>query len=147
MQLTTRGRYAVNAMLDMAMQSDQTPLRLADIAERQGISASYLEQLFSGLRKAGLVHSSRGPGGGYRLGSPADQIHVAAIIDAVKEQIDVSRCGGKGDCQHGQMCLTHNLWVELSQELHRFLSGISLQHLIDRHRSGHEHRIEAVLSG
>lgn len=132
MQLTTRGRYAVVAMLDLAMSDGGKPRRLADIAQRQGISQSYLEQLFSGLRRSELVESARGPGGGYRLARAIGQISIAEIIDAVNEKIDVTRCGGKGDCQRGDTCLTHHLWIELSNELQSFLGGISLQDVIDR---------------
>lgn len=134
MQLTTRGRYAVTAMLDLAMGEDGQTMRLADIADRQGISQSYLEQLFSGLRRSGLVESARGPGGGYRLARASSEISVADIIDAVNERIDATRCGGKGDCQRGDTCLTHHLWIELSNELQGFLSGITLGDLIERNR-------------
>src|SRR3989338_7702620 len=126
MRLTTKGRYAVTAMLDLALHATQGPVSLADISERQGISISYLEQLFAKLRKNELVTSVRGPGGGYRLSrSPAD-LFVASIIDAVDEQVDATRCGGEGTCQDGGMCLTHYLWLDLSCQIHAFLSGISL---------------------
>lgn len=133
MQLTTRGRYAVTAMLDIAVHGGARPLRLADIALRQGISLSYLEQLFACLRRDGLVASVRGPGGGYRLGRPLEQISVGAIIDAVNERIDVTRCDGRGDCQQGDTCLTHHLWADLSENLHTFLRGISLADLLRQH--------------
>jgi Rrf2 family transcriptional regulator, iron-sulfur cluster assembly transcription factor len=132
MQLTTRGRYAVTAMLDLALQQEAGPLRLADIAARQSISLSYLEQLFARLRRDGLVSSVRGPGGGYRLGRSADEINIGQIIDAVNEPIDATRCGGKGDCQKGEVCLTHYLWAELSENLHQFLHGITLGDLLRR---------------
>ena len=130
MRLTTRGRYAVTAMLDLALHSQSRPVSLAEISERQTISLSYLEQLFSRLRKAGLVDSVRGPGGGYLLVGQADLVCVADIIKAVNESIDSTNCGGKGDCQGGSICLTHNLWVDLSRQINDFLSGISLADLV-----------------
>lgn len=135
MQLTTRGRYAVTAMLDLALHAGSRPLRLADIAARQGLSLSYLEQLFACLRRDGLVASVRGPGGGYRPGRPLEQISVGQIIDAVNERIDVTRCDGRGDCQQGDTCLTHHLWTELSANLHAFLGQITLADLLGRHES------------
>lgn len=132
MRLTTKGRYAVTAMLDLALNEDRSPISLADISKRQEISLSYLEQLFSKLRQNGLVASVRGPGGGYRLARDADQICVAEIIDAVNESIDATNCGGAGDCQKGQVCLTHYLWCDLSEQIHQFLSGISLAGLVAR---------------
>ncbi|AUM11909.1 Fe-S cluster assembly transcriptional regulator IscR [Ketobacter alkanivorans] len=132
MKLTTKGRYAVTAMLDLALHAKTGPVSLADISERQGISISYLEQLFAKLRKNDLVSSVRGPGGGYRLSRPGEELYVAQIIDAVDEKVDVTRCNGHGDCQDGETCLTHDLWQDLSHQLHDFLSGISLQNLVDR---------------
>ncbi|MGB3621577.1 Fe-S cluster assembly transcriptional regulator IscR [Ketobacter sp. MCCC 1A13808] len=132
MKLTTKGRYAVTAMLDLALHAQSVPVSLADISERQGISISYLEQLFAKLRKNELVSSVRGPGGGYRLSREAAAIFVAQIIDAVDEKVDVTRCAGQGDCQDGETCLTHELWQDLSHQLHDFLSNISLQSLVDR---------------
>jgi len=132
MRLTTKGRYAVTAMLDLAIHARQGPVSLNDISGRQGISLSYLEQLFSKLRRGGLVSSIRGPGGGYQL-SPSDaDINVAEIVDAVNESMDATRCQRKGDCQDGQECLTHHLWMDLSDQIHAFLSAISLQQLIER---------------
>ena len=132
MKLTTKGRYAVTAMLDLALHAKTGPVSLADISERQGISISYLEQLFAKLRKNDLVSSVRGPGGGYRLSRDGAQVYVAQIIDVVDEKVDVTRCSGNGDCQDGETCLTHDLWQDLSKQLHDFLSGISLQNLVDR---------------
>lgn len=132
MKLTTKGRYAVTAMLDLALHAQKGPVSLADISERQGISISYLEQLFSKLRKNELVSSVRGPGGGYRLSRDGNDIFVAQIIDAVDEKVDVTRCAGNGNCQDGETCLTHDLWQDLSNQLHRFLSEISVQSLVDR---------------
>jgi Rrf2 family iron-sulfur cluster assembly transcriptional regulator len=132
MRLTTKGRYAVTAMLDLAINADNGPVSLADISERQGISISYLEQLFAKLRRSELVSSVRGPGGGYRLSRPASDVFVASIIDAVDEQVDATRCGGEGTCQDGGMCLTHYLWQDLSAQIHAFLAGISLGDLVAR---------------
>ncbi|CAG8998465.1 MAG: HTH-type transcriptional regulator IscR [Candidatus Celerinatantimonas neptuna] len=135
MRLTSKGRYAVTAMLDVALHSVNGPVPLADISERQGISLSYLEQLFSRLRKQGLVSSVRGPGGGYRLGLEADQIAVSMVIHAVDESIDATRCKGKGDCQDGDRCLTHSLWENLSHRIATFLDGISLGELMSEHEA------------
>lgn len=130
MRLTTKGRYAVTAMLDLAINYKDGPITLSDISKRQGISLSYLEQLFSKLRKNGLVDSARGPGGGYRLSRDAKEIAVADVITAVDEKIDVTRCEGKGNCQDGRPCLTHELWNDLSKQIYQFLSGISLGELV-----------------
>lgn len=130
MRLTTKGRYAVTAMLDLAINYKDGPITLSDISKRQGISLSYLEQLFSKLRKNGLVDSARGPGGGYRLSRDATEIAVADVISAVDEKIDVTRCEGKGNCQDGKPCLTHELWNDLSKQIYQFLSGISLGELV-----------------
>ncbi len=132
MRLTTKGRYAVTAMLDLALHSDQGPVSLADISQRQGISLSYLEQLFAKLRRQELVTSVRGPGGGYRLASTTVSISVAQVVDAVSESLDATRCEGKGDCQQGNVCLTHHLWEDLSAQIHKFLSDISLADLVER---------------
>jgi len=132
MKLTTKGRYAVTAMLDLALHANQGPVSLADISERQGISISYLEQLFAKLRRNDLVSSVRGPGGGYRLSRGSTEIFVAQVVDAVDEPVDLTRCEGKGNCQNGEPCLTHYLWEDLSQQLHQFLSAISLQSLVER---------------
>ena len=121
MRLTTKGRYAVTAMLDLALNAMQRPVSLADISRRQDISLSYLEQLFSKLRQQELVSSVRGPGGGYRLSRDADQICVAEIVDAVNESIDATHCGGAGNCSDGHVCLTHHLWCDLSTQIHQFL--------------------------
>lgn len=131
MRLTSKGRYAVTAMLDVAMFAKDSPVPLADISERQGISLSYLEQLFARLRKRGLVHSVRGPGGGYQLGKNAKVISVGAVIDAVDESIDATRCQGKANCQGGERCLTHSLWEGLSDRIAEFLNGITLAELME----------------
>ena len=131
MKLTTRGRYAVTAMLDLAINGGKRPVSLADISGRQEISLSYLEQLFAKLRREQLVTSARGPGGGYRLARSGAEIFVAEIIDAVDESVDVTNCQGKGNCHHGQTCLTHHLWEDLSGQIHDFLSQISLRDLME----------------
>jgi Rrf2 family transcriptional regulator, iron-sulfur cluster assembly transcription factor len=132
MRLTTKGRYAVTAMLDLAVHNTDGPIALADISERQGISLSYLEQLFAKLRKMGLVASTRGPGGGYCLGKPAAEIAIADVIAAVDESVDATRCGGQKNCQHDLPCLTHDLWEDLNRQIRSFLSGVSLGDLINR---------------
>ena len=132
MRLTTKGRYAVTAMLDLALHAESGPISLADISGRQDISLSYLEQLFAKLRRKELVSSVRGPGGGYRLSREHDTIFVAQIIDAVNESVDATGCGGTTDCQHGEVCLTHHLWCGLSEQIHQFLSQISLANLVAR---------------
>ena len=132
MRLTTKGRYAVTAMLDLALHAQHGPVSLADISERQGISLSYLEQLFAKLRRGSLVTSVRGPGGGYQLSRDMAGIQVAQVIDAVNESVDATRCQGLGDCHSGDTCLTHHLWCDLSQQIHEFLSGISLADLVNR---------------
>ena len=137
MRLTTKGRYAVTAMLDLALHAATGPVSLADISERQGISISYLEQLFAKLRRNGLVSSVRGPGGGYQLSRESEQIDVAAVIAAVDESVDATRCGGHGDCQEGDTCLTHHLWCDLSDQIQDFLSGITLGELVARQEVRH----------
>lgn len=132
MRLTTKGRYAVTAMLDLALHALKDPVALADISVRQGISLSYLEQLFSKLRQHALVKSVRGPGGGYLLNKSVSDISIADVIDAVDESLDTTRCREKGNCQDGETCLTHHLWLDLSNQIHHFLSDISLQDLMNK---------------
>lgn len=132
MRLTTKGRYAVTAMLDLAYHSEKRPVTLTDIAKRQHISLSYLEQLFARLRRSGMVEGVRGPGGGYQLSRSADDISIADIIAAVDETIDSTRCGGKGDCQNQQPCLTHDLWMGLSDQIRQYLASISLHDVLER---------------
>ena len=144
MRLTTKGRYAVTAMLDLTLHGDRGPISLADISKRQEISLSYLEQLFAKLRQNGLVSSVRGPGGGYRLSREGALISVAEIIDAVNESIDATNCRGAGNCKNGQVCLTHNLWTDLSEQIHHFLSGISLSSLVERHHQASKEKSETV---
>jgi len=137
MRLTTKGRYAVTAMLDLALHGQSRPVSLADISGRQDISLSYLEQLFAKLRRNDLVSSVRGPGGGYRLSRGGHEIFVAQIIDAVNETVDATGCGGTSNCQQGEVCLTHHLWCDLSDQIHGFLSGISLSNLVERREVQH----------
>lgn len=132
MRLTTKGRYAVTAMLDLALHACKDPVALSDISIRQGISLSYLEQLFSKLRQKSLVQSVRGPGGGYLLKKEVSDISIADVIDAVDESLDTTRCKEKGDCQEGETCLTHHLWLDLSLQIHSFLSNITLQDLMNK---------------
>lgn len=135
-RLTTKGRYAVTAMLDLAIHQDLGPIALADIAQRQGISLSYLEQLFAKLRRRALVTSVRGPGGGYNLARQAAEIYIAEVIAAVDENVDTTRCGGTQNCQNDGPCLTHDLWQDLSDRIYDYLNRISLQQLVDR-QHGH----------
>lgn len=130
MKLTSKGRYAVTAMLDVALHSTRGPVPLADISERQAISLSYLEQLFSRLRKNQLVDSVRGPGGGYLLGRDAANISIGEVIRAVDESVDATRCQGQADCQSGDRCLTHSLWQDLSDRISSFLNDITLGELM-----------------
>ncbi len=132
MRLTTKGRYAVTAMLDLALHAQDGPVSLADISERQGISLSYLEQLFAKLRRGSLVSSVRGPGGGVQVWRKIQSIQGQELIDAVNESVDATRCQGQGGCHSGDICLTHHLWCDLSQQIHEFLSGISLADLVTR---------------
>ncbi len=132
MKMTTKGRYAVTAMLDLALHNADEPINLGDISLRQDISLTYLEQLFNKLRKNGLVESARGPGGGYRLAKDADDITIAQVIYAVDESIDVTRCGGQQNCQGDLRCLTHDLWMELNLHVSEFLNGITLGGLVQR---------------
>lgn len=139
MRLTTKGRFAVTAMIDVARNQDNGPVTLASISERQEISLAYLEQLFSRLRRQNLVKSVRGPGGGYVLARDAVDVSVADIVFAVNEPLDTTRCGGKGDCQKGPagnvQCITHNLWANLNEKIIDYLNSVSLQDLADQHRN------------
>jgi Rrf2 family iron-sulfur cluster assembly transcriptional regulator len=135
MKLTSKGRYAVTAMIDIALNQQHGPITLSLISERQGISLSYLEQLFAKLKKADLVASARGPGGGYRLSRPADEISISEIIHAVDEVIDARKCGGKANCHGGDQCLSHELWSDLSVLIDSFLGNITLQSLLDKKHS------------
>ena len=132
MRLTAKGRYAVTAMLDLALHLADGPIKLADISRRQDISLSYLEQLFAKLRRRDLVKSVRGPGGGYMLQRGPSEIFIAEIIDSVDENVEAMKCSGRADCQHGETCLSHQLWSELSDEIHQFLSSINLATIIEK---------------
>ena len=132
MKLTTKGRYAVTAMLDLGLRFGEGAVTLSDIAKRQGISLSYLEQLFAKLRRNGLVDSVRGPGGGYSLARDPSEISVAEIVLAINENIDARRCGGESNSSGNEPCLTHGLWEELSDRISSFLSGITLADLVSR---------------
>ncbi len=130
MRLTTKGRFAVTAMLDLALNEVEKPVTLAGISERQSISLSYLEQLFSRLRRSGLVKSVRGPGGGYRIAKKHSEISVSEIIAAVDELIDATQCGGHENCRDERRCMTHDLWSSLNVKILEYLSGISLADLV-----------------
>jgi Rrf2 family iron-sulfur cluster assembly transcriptional regulator len=134
MRLTTKGRFAVTAMIDLALREHAGPVTLAGISQRQKISLSYLEQLFGKLRRQGLVESTRGPGGGYTLGRPTRDISVADIIFAVDEPLDATHCGGKENCLDDGPCMTHELWANLNKRMIEYLSGVSLQDLVDQQR-------------
>ena len=144
MRLTTKGRFAVTAMLDLALNEvkdseakgseNSRPVTLAGISERQAISLSYLEQLFSRLRRQGLVTSVRGPGGGYRVAKAHSDISVSNIITAVDELIDATQCGGKEDCHDEGRCMTHDLWASLNNKILDYLSGVSLAELVENKR-------------
>ncbi|CAJ0722975.1 MAG: Fe-S cluster assembly transcriptional regulator IscR [Ralstonia sp.] len=141
MRLTTKGRFAVTAMIDLALRQEQGPVTLAGISQRQKISLSYLEQLFGKLRRHEIVESVRGPGGGYSLARRADDVTVADIIIAVDEPLDATQCGGKGNCGgeehvggHTGRCMTHDLWATLNQKMVEYLDSVSLQNLVDQQR-------------
>lgn len=135
MRLTTKGRFAVTAMLDLAMHAEDGAVSLNAISERQQISLSYLEQLFGKLRRAGLVDSIRGPGGGYVLSRPAGEINIAQVIAAADDTLDATQCGGAANCQDGNPCLTHDLWENLNRTIDDYLSHISLQCVIRERRA------------
>jgi len=136
MRLTTKGRFAVTAMLDLAMRQGGGPVTLAGISERQKISLSYLEQLFGKLRRYGLVESVRGPGGGYYLAKPTDEIAVSDIIQAVDEPMDATQCGGLGNCHDEHACMTHDLWITLNAKIFEYLSSINLTQLVAKQCPG-----------
>ena len=135
MKLTAKGRYAVTAMLDISIHQTGDPVSVLDIANRQSISPAYLEQIVGQLKRAGMLSSRKGPGGGYELGADAQDITISDIVAAVGEGVDVTRCGGRADCLEGHVCLTHNLWAELSDEIDGFLQSISLATLVARHQA------------
>ena len=132
MRLTTKGRFAVTAMIDLGLRQSSGPVALAAISQRQQISLSYLEQLFGKLRRNELVESTRGPGGGYTLAGKANDINIADIVAAVDEPLDATKCGGEGNCQNDKACLTHELWMGLSEQIREYLNGITLAHLLEK---------------
>ncbi|MFZ2267091.1 MAG: Fe-S cluster assembly transcriptional regulator IscR [Azonexus sp.] len=134
MRLTTKGRFAVTAMIDLALRGEDGPVALAGISERQKISLSYLEQLFGKLRRYKLVDSVRGPGGGYCIARPLNQVAVADIIRAVDEQLDATQCGGREDCLDEHRCMTHELWSTLNSKMFDYLSSVSLADLVERQK-------------
>jgi Rrf2 family iron-sulfur cluster assembly transcriptional regulator len=135
MRLTTKGRFAVTAMIDLALREHNGPVTLAGISQRQKISLSYLEQLFGKLRRHELVESTRGPGGGYTLGRVAKDITVADIIFAVDEPLDATQCGGKENCQDDQRCMTHDLWANLNARMVDYLDSVSLADLVEQQKA------------
>ena len=138
MKLTTKGRFAVTAMLDLALHSGSGPVTLAGISQRQSISLSYLEQLFGKLRRQALVESVRGPGGGYHLARPADEVSVAQIVTAVDEALDATQCGGKENCHEETRCMTHDLWTRLNEKMFAYLESVKLSDLVaEQQRKGH----------
>ena len=152
MRLSTKGRYAVTAMMDLAIHDQDGPVTLADISACQNISLSYLEQLFARLRREKLVEGVRGPGGGYRLAIPADRITIATVIAAVDEKVDASCTGENKNCQQGEHCLAHDLWCGLSERIFEFLDGITLADFLNRpevqkviHRQNAENKIDKRL--
>lgn len=134
MRLTTKGRFAVTAMIDVTIQSGKGPVTLAGVADRQKISLSYLEQLFGKLRRAGLVASVRGPGGGYRLARRAEEVSVADVIVAVDEPLDATQCGGLGNCRDQSQCMTHDLWANLNTHILAYLKSVTLDDLVRKQR-------------
>ena len=135
MRLTTKGRFAVTAMVDLAMRQNRGPVTLAAISDRQHISLSYLEQLFGKLRRAKLVSSVRGPGGGYNLAQPAQHITVASIVSAVDEPLDATQCAGKENCNDDRRCITHDLWATLNEKMNDYLTSVSLADVVS-HQQG-----------
>jgi Rrf2 family transcriptional regulator, iron-sulfur cluster assembly transcription factor len=144
MKLTTKGRFAVTAMIDVALNNHEGPVTLAEVSERQKISLSYLEQLFGKLRRHGLVESVRGPGGGYNIAKPATTISVSDVILAVDEPIDTTSCGGEKNCFEETQCLTHHLWASLNAHIFTYLQGVSLQSLVDDARERKSPSIHVV---
>ncbi len=145
MRLTTKGRFAVTAMVDLTQRGGKGPVTLAAISERQKISLSYLEQLFSKLRKNNVVASVRGPGGGYCLARPAHKISIAEIVVAVDEPLDATNCGRMGNCNEGEPCSTHDLWLGLSDKIHEYLQQVNLQQLVDGQKKVESSGIQPVV--
>ena len=145
MQLTTKGRYAVTAMLDLASNDSTRPVTLDMISQRQNISLSYLEQLFAKLRKASLVKSIRGPGGGYLLNVNPIDVTLTEIIEAVDENIDLRRCHGSKNCLRGKQCLSHHLWCEVSDQIRGFLSSRNLQQVMDDYYTNQDIKVKLTV--
>lgn len=135
MRLTTKGRFAVTAMIDLALRCADGPVSLAGISDRQKISLSYLEQLFGRLRRSGLVASVRGPGGGYCLARPVEEMTVSDIVRAVDEPLDATQCHGRENCRDDERCMTHDLWTTLNVKMFEYLSSVSLADLVRQQRS------------
>ena len=147
MRLTTQGRFAVTAMIDLALRDGEGPVTLADISERQKISLSYLEQLFGRLRRQGLVKSTRGPGGGYTLAKRTEEVSVAEVILAVDEPIDATQCGGKENCHDDRKCLTHDLWTKLNAHIFDYLHAVTLAQLVAQHREASQQQQVVEMPG
>ena len=147
MRLTTKGRFAVTAMMDLALRGEDGPVALAGVAERQNISLSYLEQLFGKLRRYKLVDSVRGPGGGYRIARPLDRVSVADIIRAVDEHLDATQCGGQENCQDEHRCMTHDLWSTMNAKMFDYLASVTLADLVGREKVKAAARGESVITG
>ena len=144
MRLTTKGRFAVTAILDLALNETEKPVTLADISERQSISLSYLEQLFSRMRREGIVKSIRGPGGGYHLAKKNQEITVKSIITAVDEEIDATQCAGKENCHEGGRCITHDLWASINTKILDYLESLTLAHLVEAQSKEGKSRESAI---
>ncbi len=144
MRLTTKGRFAVTAMIDLALRGEDGPVALASISERQKISLSYLEQLFGKLRRYALVDSVRGPGGGYCIAKPLNQLTVADIIRAVDEQLDATQCGGRENCHDEHRCMTHDLWTTLNSKMYDYLASVSLAELVEKQKLKMNGKISVV---
>ena len=146
MRLTTKGRYAVTAMLDIAMYGGTCAVTASDVSKRQGISRSYLERLLGQLHQRKLVESTHGPGGGYQLARGMEHISIADIIHAVDEAVDATQCHGKRDCHDGEQCMTHELWENLNLQINRYLASITLAELVDGHRRKQTDKVTAGVS-
>ena len=145
MRLTTKGRYAVTAILDVALYECDGPVSVSDVAKRQGLSPSYLEKLFSHLKKKGLVAGRKGPGGGSKLTESSHQITIADVIDAVNETVDATKCGGSKNCRGQGRCITHDLWAGLSKEIRNFLEGVSIYQLVAEQKNENKFKNEKIL--
>ena len=145
MRLTTKGRFAVTAMLDLALQHGGGPVTLAGVSQRQNISLSYLEQLFGRLRRHTLVDSVRGPGGGYTIARDLDKVSVADIITAVDEPLDATQCGGRQNCLDDRRCMTHDLWSTLNEKMYEYLDSVKLSDLVVKQRASEAQKVKILL--